>query len=304
VRHVVYVPNHELSSLDPAARSAAAGLAGIPESRVRELVDRHLALVLWHGTDAAEASRAGAEARRHGVAAHLSTRPTGSAALRLGTLGVGLLVGLAALSVLFPPSWMALIVATPIVVAFALLAERVVGPRLAWSDALNAIAVAEREGASTHPEVAHFRERVAALRRRLALTDVPIAAAADVRDGLREVEERAEALVALIRTADQAIGRSDLQGMRVRLAGLARSTDPTTAADRDVLSRVVADLDEVVARRDRALADLAAVERGLDEVDAILARLGVPAPPGPSETIDRLTRAARHAESARDDDGG
>ena len=287
-RALAVIPADALARLDPAARSAMAGLADVPEPVLDALIARRLPLVLAEGAGSEHAL-----AVRAPDAGIVGVRPTGYA---LVELLFGCIVGASALgmaSVFVPP----LLLAVIFLLATGLwAARRRASQQAAWAGALagRALVAVEKERVAADPALARARARIAGLRRTIAASDLSTVAAMDLRRGLAEVEAHLEAVAEVVRGAEAALSSVDMSRLDRRLIGLsdAAANDPAAASERDRVSRALADLEAVQHRRDVARGDLARVDAVLDELGAALVRVDRPAEADP-DAVDRLARATR-----------
>jgi hypothetical protein len=135
--------------------------------------------------------------------------------------------------------------------------------------------------------------RVATLRLQLAQSDLPLAAAADLRGALKDIEARLQKLAEAGQTADRTLRQVDLTALRTKLATLQRrAEDPQVRAERDRLARTVADLEVVEATRTRLASEAASVDALLAEIGAALGQAG---PDMDEVALDRLSEVARSA---------
>lgn len=299
-RAAVIVPAGALSRLDPAARSALAGWAEVPESVLDTLIERELPLVVARVGDAGDARRQ-AEAIRASADAPVEVYAPSGGCGRLVLAGLAAAAGAAVATGL----WVALGTAWGAVLPPLVLVAFVVFAAASWRQRSAVVRGAEliddeQQRAAGAPELVRARQRIAALRRQLAAAELPAAAAADLRAGLREVEQQAEALGRAGQVAREALGRVDAHGMRTRLDGLVRTAarDPDAAAERDRVARAVADIEDLEQRDARARADLARLEAALDEVAAGLGPVGGGAGEWSADAIERLVRTTRLAREA------
>jgi hypothetical protein len=262
---VVLAPR-ELAALSPEQRSLAAGFAEVPLSALDELVSASLPLVLYSGRSKQEAD---AKAVELAAALRAPVAPVSA----VGCLPW--LLALAAVSGL-PVALVVALVAGPLAGAFAVAllvfiavlggwmgVSRVRASRLA-ARGRTALQLGARD-----PVTAAIHRRIASFRRRLASADVPGAVAVDLRSSLAEVERHIDGLQEVRRIAEEALTRTDPGQLRAR-----RDVIPASqAAERDRLSRAIADLEAVQARRDRAVDEIARVEASLDELDAVFGRV-------------------------------
>lgn len=293
----VVVPARALRRLDPALRSAAAGWAAVSQSTVDALADNGLPLVLDTARTPAEARRRGHELARDSglpvdVAAPPGCTPWLVAAISSPVVPVAALLAW----------WFAF----PVVAATLLSLGVLLAVTLGWwwlaarqhAAARAAFEIAWEERQVRLPELAGARERIAALRRRIATADLPGAASLDLRSALREVEEQLTALAREVRVADEALQRAEIDRLRTRLDGLVREG---AAAERDRVARAVADLEEVERRKERALAEITRVDAALDEVDALLGRVsGRMLAEAADAGADALERLVKHTRLARE----
>lgn len=304
-RVAVVVPARLTARLDPAQRSAAAGWAELPEAAVERLAAANLPIVLANARTQAEA-RVHAEriSGESGLTLDV-VRPSGCGPWTLA-LG-GLLVGPVVATVLVALGQPVLIPALMTTLVLAMALAWWGSTALAWRAARRAWLEAER--LRTPPkgldDLGDARARIAALRRRVTTAELPMPAKADLRSGLREVEDQLDALARIAQVADDALGTIDLDRLRTRLAGLSRASgDAASATERDRTARAIADLEEVASRREEARREIARVETALDEIEAVLGRVGGPlltdAADAGADAVERLVRSTRLARASLD----
>ncbi|MEQ1504379.1 MAG: hypothetical protein ABMB14_19215, partial [Myxococcota bacterium] len=305
---LVLIPADELARLDPSARSYAAGVANLPLQVVDGLAEQRLPLVLATTAGrAAAAERATALARSTG----LPIRPaTPSAipgwlvlAVASGAAAIPAVVGLVFLAIgWLPVAIVAWVVAALAVLAGALGARR--RGRIRSDHAAGTAALARiREGRSAREGdglLGPAWDRLARIRIEVARADLPLAASADLRGALKELEARLEALAQVGETARRTLRQVDLSALRTRLATLVAKPDDAgpagTArrAERDRLARTVADLEAVEARSAAVGPEAHRIVDALGEIGAVLAQLGGDDEAGMSR-VDRAARKAREA---------
>lgn len=298
----VVLPARQVQALDPDRRSAVAGWAGLPLSAVEALADEGLPIVLedmdtrgMARVRAVELSReSGFEllavpARSAGPLPVAAATAAGVGALVVAALGL-LAVGAEALALL------ALLFA-----ALSGLFGGVAGVRAARWGAVTRLARRSRRRAAQLLADAEAGglltaswARLATARRSLARAGLPHAAAADVRDLLREIEQRLHGIAEVARASDTALAGIDATRLRTRLAALERSArTPEEIAERDRTARTVADLDEVLARRDALAAEAHRIEGTLDGIAALVARAADDGQEAALAELARATAAAR-----------
>jgi hypothetical protein len=151
--------------------------------------------------------------------------------------------------------------------------------------------------------------RAASLRRQLAAQrHLPEPAEADLRDALRDIEERLSELAEGAVAAGEALSKVDAAGLRTRMEALSlRAADDDAArAERDRLRATLADLDAVEAQRDALLAEVRELDSQLDRIAAAVGRAASDAPDGlgalAEQSVSRR-EAARRAQRARQGQG-
>ena len=300
---MVLLPAEQLARLDPAARSMLAGLTRLPVAAIDALAESRLPVVLETSAGRTSArERASAIAQSTGLPAEYATNATmppwiwlafaASVASIPALLGAALL-----LTGLLPFAIAAFVVAGGTLAAGALAMRAADRPRALHRAGMSAIAKASAERASRDADswLSPQWERLAALRMQIARSDLPAAAASDLRGSLREVEARLTRLAEAGQSADRTLRQVDLAGLRTKLAALQRrAEDPSVRAERDRLARTVADLEVVEATRSRLAEDAAAVDAILAEMAAALGQL---AHGDDEQSLARLQRAARTASS-------
>ncbi len=268
-RSAVIVPGAVLAGLDPATASLAAGVTGLGVAEVDALARASRPLVL-----AAYASRYGGAARlaestrTAALPATVVARPGLVWPLAIGMGGVLLLV-VGALAVLAGSAFVGLLWG---LLALSLLALGLQWRHQSrrWSEVL-ASWESQRRADATQPAIQNRRQRVAALRLRLADAQLPEPAASDVRSALGALERHLDDLGRIARTVQDARDAADLDALRSRLAALSGPhADPRRAHERDRLARSVADLEAVQERQARVDADLARVDAALGDLEGVL----------------------------------
>jgi len=306
-RAMVIVPHRELSRLDPGARHAAAGLAGVSLDVVDEAIDERLPLVISGHALQVEAERDAASWReRAGVPTAAGVADAGRAMWLplLAAVAIGLPLGLLTL-VLALFGGLSLAVPAGLAfaadVAFGVATWLIVQRRAAdWGRSSEAWRlVTDHRRSRTELGLGPVSEDLAALRRQLAAADLPPAAASDLRSVLKEVDERITALAARAEASAGALRQVDATGLRARLGVLLGVTEPDRdqVAERDRLARIIADLDEVSALRDAVATEASRLRDALAEVATVLGRVG-----DDDDAIADLGRGARRVEEAVRDD--
>lgn len=292
------VPHDALAGLAPREKSALAGLAGVPLAAVESLIRANLPLVV-----ARETSQQALDSHRRAVQDAVSVDALVPREPRLGPVGWAALTAVgagvpAALSLLLIPliNWLAVIPGALVgsAVGAVGLWRMVVaaGAGRAAADAEKAWAIQEKghEVRSQWPSVVAVDQRIARLRQDLARADLPVAADADVRDALKAIEGRLDAMITVLQTAERALGAVDRDRLGTRLQTLERSQDPAHADAREQVARTAADLADVEARRDRQLDAIHQIEAALDELASALVEQDTA---GAGDELDRVQRTAR-----------
>jgi hypothetical protein len=298
---LVLVSASSLASLDPTARSLVAGLARLPIATVDALVNAGLPVVLeTRAGRGAAMARAIELARTTGLPVEHGSNTTVPAwvwlvvslvasALPAGIGAILLLMGLV------PVAIVAFVLAGLGVGAGALVARSAGRPRALHRAGTAALlqahaSVQERDAQGW---LAPQWGRVATLRLQLAQSDLPSAAAADLRGALKDIEARLQKLAEAGQTADRTLRQVDLTALRTKLATLQRrADDPQVRAERDRLARTVADLEVVEATRTRLSAEAASVDSLLAEIGAALGQTGADMD---EVALGRLSQVARSA---------
>jgi hypothetical protein len=310
----VVIPAEEVERLDPGAKSTAAGTAELPLSALEE-IPPGLPLVLETLSRGSEARARAEELSDQGLPVRAVTGSglvLPAAAVLLLSVAAALLVvaavaGLAPLLAGLPTAGL---VAATVFVVLAV-ATGGGGAWAGWSSArrradLRAARRSHEVAVASRDRLAGGRSgelwgRIAALRRQIALRDLPPAAEADLRGGLKEVEAHLEAVGRMLGNAEDALGRVDLAQLRTRLASLSERSqaDPSLAPQRDRLGRTVADLEALEEQQHRLDVDLQHIGDALDEIQATLghAHDGGEVDPG---AVDRLLRSTRLARETFD----
>ena len=143
--------------------------------------------------------------------------------------------------------------------------------------------------------------RVSDLYIALARSDIPAAAAADLRSGLRDVERRLESLAG-VQDASTGAGGIDRDRLQARLDELGRAEQLTSEerAQRDQLVRTLGDVHEIDARRAGLERELSKLDDALDEVAAVLGRLGEGLSEDGLAGLESSTRLARELSAGLD----
>ncbi len=304
-RALVVVPHRALSRLDPAGRHAAAGVAGVSLAVVDEALERQLPLVVGGASLRVQAARDAQHlTERVGLPLEAGVTDAGRGLWLplLAALAIGAPLALLTLVLgLFGVLWLAVPAALALAAdgAFAVITWLTMRR---WAADFGASAEAWRL-------VEHHREAraelglqpvsddLAAVRRQLAEADLPPAAASDLRSVLKEVDQRIESLAEQGSAAASALRQIDVAGLRGRLAAFDResSLEPAQASERDRLTRIVADLDDVRGRQELRIVEATRLRDALAEVGAVLGRL---AEDSPDEALAALGVGARHVEEA------
>jgi hypothetical protein len=289
------VPSRDLPALDPAARSAAAGWAGVPLETLTTLQERGMPLVLEAHRSKDEA---GSRARTAGTQAELPVRmvePAGWGWPLATVFFAGLSASLMVLGLAFLPLFL---------VAFLTTAIGLVAGTQWWAQHRDwsrflAAWQAQRDGMKEPPELQRCRGRLAALRRHLAEAEIPETAAMDVRTALKDVEHHLDELARIGATVEGTLATVDASQLRSRLATLSSRSeaDPDAAEERDRIARTLADVEAVQERRQRLQGDLVRIDDALDDLAAVLGELATrrEAAPGAVERLRATTRLAREA---------
>jgi hypothetical protein len=298
---LVLVSASSLAGLDPAARSLIAALARLPIATVDALANAGLPVVLeTRAGRGAAMARAIELARTTGLPVEHGSNTTVPAwvwlvtalvasALPAGIGAVMLLMGL------IPVAVVAFVVAGLGVGAGALVARSAGRPRALHRAGTQALLQAQASVQERDAQgwLAPQWGRVATLRLQLAQSDLPLAAAADLRGALKDIEARLQKLAEAGQTADRTLRQVDLTALRTKLATLQRrAEDPQVRAERDRLARTVADLEVVEATRTRLASEAASVDALLAEIGAALGQAG---PDMDEVALDRLSEVARSA---------
>ncbi len=296
-RGVALVEGAVLAELDPAARSALAGAAGLPVDAIDNAASRRVGLVVAElASRAAARERAAALTRELGLPVKAWTPSASCLGLAAMVSGVPLLlatsIGLAVLGLgtgVF--AWVAII-------ALVLGAGVGVGGAAALFQNRAAAATATAALQATRKAHAPWDQdadgrrvltRIGSLRGTVARLDLPATAASDLRGALRDIEQRLDTLREVAEITTSTLAEVDLDGMRARVAAFgARRTE-----ERDRLARTVSDLEAVAARRRALHADYRRLEGVLDEVAATLARHDAD-----RGDTDGLLRSARSLQDA------
>lgn len=301
----IVLPAHDLVRLDPAGISAAAGWAGLPVSVVTALAEAHLPLILEEVPRRSAVWKLASErARETGLplvaVTGRSLAPLVLASFTLFTVLIFLAVGALILLLGFLPG---------AAVAFALAA--LAGVSGAWlygrSSAGNALLTDSQRAARRIRELTADLDpsgalrpawnRLSVVRKALAGSDLPVAAASDLRGALKDVERRLLAMAEIAVTTRKAMAGLDAERLRTRLAALDRGArTPDALAERDRLARALADLDEVEARREALRAEARAIEATLEEMGTVLARVSTAGDAVETE-LAQLVHSARSVRS-------
>jgi hypothetical protein len=215
----VVLPYRVLRRLDPAGRSRAAGISRVPLEWVDDLVRDRLPLVVEVTAGASAAYRRAAELRREtGLRVEAATGP----GTTVGVVGTVLLVAVT-LAVLL---WLGIgNLATLVAVVAGLLVARLVTlaqqRRIieSYDRGRRRLLEQRRSGA-----VAPVFDRLAELRRQLAVADLPDTAERDLRDALVEVEQHLD---------DVARSGADPSAVQQHLADVAATLAPASARSAD-----------------------------------------------------------------------
>lgn len=265
----------DLAALDASGRSMAAGIAGVSEAEVARCAAAGEPLVVDAMPRIGDA-RARAQALRAetGLAVHAVGSWTDAVA-RASGCGGSLAAGAVAITALGAAlAWLPMV----IVAALASAVAGLVGVWALLTDVTGYRAATSSWGTAREralpPDVARVASRIAALRRRVHSASIPGAATRDLRDDLLQIEEQLTALAGIARIADEALARTDLDRLRLRLVALTAevATRPGLAAERDQVAAIVGDLQDIASRRQRARAEIARMETALDAVDGLLGR--------------------------------
>lgn len=310
-RALVIVPHRVLAGLDPADRHAAAGLAGVSLSVIDEAIAKRLPLVIEGFSLRADAARKAREwSASTGLRLTAGVAGTGQALWLplLAALVLGLPLGLLTLVLTAFQVW---VVAVPAAALFAVDAGFAL---LTWLWMRNLAAdwtVANDAWQLVQGHRAQVRELglepvhrdLASLRRQLATTELPVTAASDLRSVLKEVDSKLVALQDRASTSAEALQKVDATGLRARLGVLNGQPvlDPAQIAERDRLTRTVADLEDVEALRQSVRDEAHRLRDALAEVAAVLGRISDDAT---EDALAALGRGARHVgETARSAEG-
>jgi len=291
-RSAVVVPRTLLEALSPAERSALAGHAGLPLSRVDGLVRDGLPLVLGvhRARDGAEAPAA-TLARDTGLPIAAAYAP----GLALPTAALAILSVAAVFGAVGVILWPLLVVAAAVGLAGGAVALQWRHKASAWNDVRAGWKALEHASGGS-PRLAARWERLAALRRDLARSPIPDTAATDLRGALRDVERHLDDLDRIEATVEEALSAAHAPDLRTRITSLssAAARDPRAADERDRLARTLADLEAVQDRQERLRADLTRVDDALDDLAAVLAEIGSrPESTGAIESLRATTRLTR-----------
>ncbi len=304
---LVLVDAGDLAQLEPAQRSHAAGLAGVPLSVVHDLITARLPLVV-----ATTTSRAGAVQQ-----AQRLSRDSGlpvAAGVRSGVSpwAVGATTAVAAsvpaLLVLLTAALGAWFLAVPLLLLLATigLAGAWIGLATQRRRALHGAGLAGlrhargRRGDHAVDLLAPAWDQLARVRAQLGAADLPTNANTDVRSVLKDLEERLLGLATRAGASERALKQVDATQLRTRLAALTTQQELSDAqrAERDRLARTVSDLDAVAEHRRSVASEAARIRDALAEITAVLGQLG----DDPGEALlDGLGRATRHAATAASD---
>lgn len=279
----IVLPAERLRQLGPAEKSAVAGWTRLPLVTVEQLADKGLPVSIEGVGDgsvarvrAVELSReSGFELlvvpeRRPGLLPLAAGTAVASGALIL--LAVGLLaVGREALALL----------AFTCAVSVALFGS-VAGVRSARSalrirqarDAKHLVD-AERDRLEASGLLRPAWSQIAALRRTIARSALPDTAAADLRALLRDIESHLASKADAAQATEAALASIDVARLRSRLAALeGRARTPSEVEERDRLARTLADVDDLLARRNAQVAEAERIAGSLEALGAIVARAG------------------------------
>ena len=299
----LFIPAVQLAQLDPPSRSAAAGFSNLPESELEKLVEAGLPLVM------------AVSERKPKEELEKLQQSLGIPLESAGGLGCLPAVLIAAAVGLVPVAIVTAFFAFPVAVASLLTAVGFIAGAVGVSlTRRNRVQKAHRAWrlqqtaqlrSQAIPAFAQLLKRCAELRRRLAETELPLHMHADLRSAVREIESAGAALADRIHAADAALTRLDPPQLRVRLvhATAQAAKDPKAALERDQLARALTDLDEVVEKRQRAIADLERLQGSLDEIATTLAHtpaLTANIDLGILESATLRTQAAQRALSEPD----
>lgn len=302
----VLVAADDWSTLSPAVRSHAAGVAGVALAAAEAAAEEGLPIVLATTRGGHAASERASELSAHlgapvqavaggGVPGWVPAGLAAALALLPGGVGAGtLLVG-------WWPVALMLFVVAAVVVAMGAVAGLAVGRRRSrrrLAQAGHDHLQAHRRARAAHGRLGHVWDRAARLRVALAeQSHLPEPAEIDLRADLRDLEHRLLETATQAEAAGRALGQVDAAGLRTRIAALdlRAGHDPAAREERDRLRRTLADLEAVSAQRDAVLAEARAIDAQLDAIAAAVARSGA----GADEGLDTLARdavARREAE--------
>ncbi|MEN0062477.1 MAG: hypothetical protein AAGA48_10025 [Myxococcota bacterium] len=304
-RAMAMVPHQTLKGLDPEQRHAIAGATEVSLDVIDQVVARQWPLVVGGFPLRAEAVR---ESRRltelSGVPVHAGVAGAGRALWLplIATLAIGAPLALVTLGLMIAQVWwlavpMAGALAIDVVIAAATwlwLRSRATD----WSNANEAwrLVADHRDQRETYG-LKPVSDDLAALRRQLAQAELPPAAASDLRSVLKEVDARIDALHERAEAASGALRQVDSAGLETRLGllqGKAGLTEAETA-ERDRLSRILADLDDVKGRQRSVHEEASRLRDALAEVAAVLGQLGDEVS---DDALAALGKGARHIEAA------
>jgi hypothetical protein len=303
---LVLIDHRALAALEPARRSHAAGLAGVPVRHVDELLERSLPLILATAAGrSAAAEQAAALGRATGLPVVAATPPRVPPWIA-GGMGAGLAVIPALLALLLLlVGWLPGVVGFGLIALLLLGAGGVAAVRQAAAGALHASGQASlvrtREAAAVRSGAGLLDSawrRLAEARVELGRVDLPGAPSSDLRGALKDLEGRLEALANLSETADRTLRQVDVSALRTRLATSTAqaATDPARRAERDRLARTIADLEAVGASRAAIGPAAARIEDALSEISAVLVQFAV----DEDAALARIDTVARRARSAAD----
>lgn len=314
-RAATVVPAEAVLSLSPSTLSHLAGQVELPLSEVEDLARKGLPLVVSTAPRLATA-REQAEAL---VAQGLPVEVAGGSGAALKSMALVLLSSGAVLTVLgvlaavLPILVGALVpgvVAGGVLGLLAIVAFVLGG--MAWSrgrartrgllEARQAQdASRSRQQMVRQGRAARAWERVATLRRQLPSLELPAAAEADLRSGLKEVESQLLTISRRLENIHKTLDQADLDQLRTRLASLSQraTTDSESAAQRDRLGRTVTDLEALVQQRDRLDGQVVHIEDALDEMTATLGHHHA-GDEVDSSAIDQLVQSTRLARQTLD----